>query len=526
MADTNYSLAFVEGSLTVVVPAAILSGPVDRVATNGDTVLFAVTVQGTEPLVAQWCFNGTNSLAGATNTTLVVSNVSPVQAGSYSVSLTNAYGGASRTANLVVITLPTITCATNRTVELGTPWDFETPTATGSNVTISVLSTTTNTTCGDAFSATRTWVATDGAGYQVACSQTVSVVDTTPPIISCGPNRTVAYGSDWGFDPITARDAGVVDAFVYDNSVHDLLYRFNPGPLEVGNELILAGSARYASLFSFEFWGFSTAGYVFEGDVRARVRFYQNDGPLSSGYHSPGTVMFDSGPFPIPATPAGRATLIFDEFQIEAVVPLRTPLPNSFTWTVQFSGLSTNDSAGVDLYAPPVIGNTYRDYWEQQTNRWALKTNSVPMEFASRLYTVSRGVTMTVLSTETNAGPGDSFTATRTWQAIDACSNSAACSQSVTVAGPPPCSRTNYILGIVQEPTNTFTLTFLGDDQRAVLCVGNDEPGSQPDELDGVWPTAPTSATNGVWYYTVTNAAVLTDDLNRFFRAGAVNPCP
>jgi hypothetical protein len=336
----------------------------------------------------------------------------------------------------------------------------------------------------------------------------------------------VTYGADWTFDPITARDAGVVDSFVYDNSVHDLLYRFNPGPLEVGNEILLADSARYASVFSFEFWGYSTAGYVFEGDVRARVRFYRNDGLLSSGYPSPGTVIFDSGSFPIPATPAGRATLIFDEFQVAAIVPLRVPLPDAFTWTVQFSGLSTNDSAGVDLYSPPVVGSTYNDYWERETNRWALKTNSVPLAFASRLYTVSRGVNMTVLSTVTNAGPGNSFTATRVWQAVDACSNSAACSQSVTVVGlPPPCSRTNYILGIAQEATNAFTLTFLGttNAQYYVLETTN----LLADMTDWtVLVDSTNTATNGIWYYTVTNAGVPTNGLNRFFRPAAVNPCP
>jgi len=327
---------------------------------------------------------------------------------------------------------------------------------------------------------------------------------------------------------VTARDAGVVDSFVYDNSVHDLLYRFNPGPLEVGNEIILAGSDRYASIFSFEFWGFSRAGYVFEGDVRARVRFYRNDGPLSSGYPSPGTVMFDSGAFPIPATPAGRATLIFDEFQLEASVPLRVPLPSSFVWTVQFSGLSTNDSAGVDLYGPPVIGSTYNDYWQQEATRWALKTNSVPMAFASRLYTVSRGVTMTVLSTVTNLGPGNSFTATRTWQAVDACSNSAVCSQSVTMVGlplPPPCSNTNYILGIAQEPTNAFTLTFLGttNAQYYVLATTNLSAGMANWT---VLTDSTNTATNGVWHYTVTNAEAVADGPNWFFRAGTVNPCP
>jgi len=34
------------------------------------------------------------------------------------------------------------------------------------------------------------------------------------------------------------------------------------------------------------------------------------------------------------------------------------------------------------------------------------------------------------------------------------------------------------------------------------------------------------TATNGVWYYTVTNAGVPAHGLNRFFRAHAVNPCP
>ena len=311
--------------------------------------------------------------------------------------------------------------------------------AVSQGVSVTVLLTVTNAGCGNGFSATRTWGASDACGNSATCSQTVTVVDN-PPVISCAPDKTVIYGTDWTFDAPTATAAGAVDTLVYDNSVHDLSYRFDPGPLEVGNEIILGGSARYASQFSFEFWGSSKAGYDFEGDVQARVRFYGNDGPLSSsGYASPGTVIYDSGSFPIPATPAGRATLIFDEFQIDAVVPLRTPLPNSFTWTVQFSGLSTNDSAGVDLYAPPVLGNTYDDYWENDTGQWNVKTNAVPMEFAARFSAVSQGVSVTVLSTVTNAGCGNGFSATRTWGASDACGNSATCSQTVQLVdqGPP-----------------------------------------------------------------------------------------
>jgi hypothetical protein len=110
--DTNYSLAFVAGTLTVVLPAGILSGPVDQAATNGDTVLFAVTDQGTEPLACQWFFNQTNFLAGATNTTLVLINVSPAQAGSYAVVVSNLYGTVwSEPAQLMVVEPPQAPCS-------------------------------------------------------------------------------------------------------------------------------------------------------------------------------------------------------------------------------------------------------------------------------------------------------------------------------------------------------------------------------------------------------------------------------
>jgi hypothetical protein len=184
----------------------------------------------------------------------------------------------------------------------------------------------------------------------------------------------------------------------------------------------------------------------------------------------------------------------------------------------------------VDLYSPPVIGNTYTDYWQRETNRWALKTNSVPMEFAARLYTVSRGVSMTVLSTVTNAGPGNSLTATRTWQAVDACGNASTCSQTVTVMGPPaPCSSTNYILSIVQNAENTFTLAFLGTTNAQYYLLETTNLEANITNWT-VLPDSTNAATNGVWYYTVTNAGVpLYDPINgvkRFFRAGSVNPCP
>src|SRR5204862_5290445 len=58
------------------------------------------------PLNFQWYFNGTN-LIGATNSTLVVSNVQGAQAGLYYVIISNAVGTiASTSATLVVDASP------------------------------------------------------------------------------------------------------------------------------------------------------------------------------------------------------------------------------------------------------------------------------------------------------------------------------------------------------------------------------------------------------------------------------------
>jgi hypothetical protein len=61
--------------------------------------------------------------------------------------------------------------------------------------------------CGDTFTATRTWAAIDECNNSAQCSQSVTVVDTTPPIINCGnTNRTVELGTAWTFDPPTVTD--------------------------------------------------------------------------------------------------------------------------------------------------------------------------------------------------------------------------------------------------------------------------------------------------------------------------------
>ena len=58
-----------------------------------------------------------------------------------------------------------------------------------------MVNTVTNADCGNGFSATRTWQASDACGNSATCSQTVQVVDQGPPVILSQPqDMTVVAG--------------------------------------------------------------------------------------------------------------------------------------------------------------------------------------------------------------------------------------------------------------------------------------------------------------------------------------------
>jgi hypothetical protein len=106
---------------------------------------------------------------------------------------------------------PIFNCPPDKTVECGTAWTFDTPTATnscsGTDATITVLDTATSSTdlsCQKTF--TRTWIATDLCGNTNICSQTVTEIDTTPPIFACPTNKTVNCGDAWTFDAPAVTD--------------------------------------------------------------------------------------------------------------------------------------------------------------------------------------------------------------------------------------------------------------------------------------------------------------------------------
>jgi len=72
----------------------ITAAPQSRLVVDGVNATLQVTATGTAPLNYQWQFNG-QDLPGATSAALTLTNVSAAQAGSYSVTVSNAVGVTS-----------------------------------------------------------------------------------------------------------------------------------------------------------------------------------------------------------------------------------------------------------------------------------------------------------------------------------------------------------------------------------------------------------------------------------------------
>jgi hypothetical protein len=80
----------------------IVTAPASQTNAVGTAATFNVSASGDLPLSYQWQFNS-NSIAGATNTTLTLTNVQLWQSGYYDVVVTNAFGAVSTQALLQVV---------------------------------------------------------------------------------------------------------------------------------------------------------------------------------------------------------------------------------------------------------------------------------------------------------------------------------------------------------------------------------------------------------------------------------------
>jgi hypothetical protein len=172
---------------------------------------------------------------------------------------------------------------------------------------------------------------------------------------------------------------------LFDNSTTDLLYRFNPGTQEVGDQILLS-HAGYLTNFAFEFYGTNTASpgnLAFAGSVEAQVKIYLMDGPLFNGENTPGSPLYVSDWSPI-GSPTIRNTFVYEAGSDFPIGGLLIPATN-ITWSVQFRGMGATDEVGVDIYSAPTVGQDFPDYWRLDSSKgWVLETNVVPVDFAAR----------------------------------------------------------------------------------------------------------------------------------------------
>lgn len=131
--DTSGGVLSVSATLFIAYPYIIWQ-PTNVTARVGSNVTFTVVAGGALPLFFQWRFNGAN-VAGATNATLMLTNVQSPQFGDYTVAVSNAFGSAtSSVATLNLLQTPVIT---------QTPSPVTT--VAGENVTFTVVVTNTAT---------------------------------------------------------------------------------------------------------------------------------------------------------------------------------------------------------------------------------------------------------------------------------------------------------------------------------------------------------------------------------------------
>ena len=394
--------------LTVNVPLQTVSGPANSTNCTGSSASFSVAATGTS-LSYQW-YKSASPLAARTNSSMTLNGLSATDAGTYSVVVNDLCGNTtSNSASLTVTDLPVIACGNDKTVEGGTTWTFDTPAA---NYPIVVVGTVTNPLDQCTFTATQTWQATDACGNPAQCSQTVTVVDTTAPVISC-PSNVVAVADAGQCSKsnvtfmVTANDnCGSVSVV----SVPASGSTFPVGTTVVTNTASDGHGNSSVCMFS-----------VTVSDNQAPVISCPSNvvAVADAGQCSKSNVTFvvmandNCGSVSVVSVPASGST-----FPVGTTIVTNTATDGHGNSSVCTFSVTVSDSQAPVISCPSNKSVQLGQTWTfDQPAAWD-NCDSLNVE---------------VTGTITNATCGNSFIATRTWRASDSSGNSAECSQSVSV---------------------------------------------------------------------------------------------
>jgi hypothetical protein len=261
--QTNYN----QGVLTLVaigiLPLDVAISPTNQIVGVGATIRFQATTSGPGPFGYQWMQNGV-AIAGATNTSLVLSNLTSAATGAYTVQVSNASGSVlSPTAELSVLGPPSVTTGPqSETVGVGTAVIFSVV-ATGApplfyqwSVDGQAVPGATNATL------TLTNVTRAQAGnYTVLITNIVgSATSAAPAVLSIAtgscPGTPPGMVAWWRGEGNTGDYAGTNDA------VFEGVAGYGPG--EVGQAFVFDGATSYLQVPNNPLWVLGTNDFTIE----------------------------------------------------------------------------------------------------------------------------------------------------------------------------------------------------------------------------------------------------------------------
>lgn len=152
----------------------------------------------------------------------------------------------------------------------------------------------------------------------------------------------------------TVAQAGIV----YNNSTNFIGEYFGTTN-EFGDQITLAGDPLERVLESFKFEYFLSRAA--SGDEAVQFRIYDNNGANGA----PGAVLYE---FDQPLSLGGATG-----YRTVEIPNINISVPDMFTWTVQFTGVSGTEQIGLLFYDPPSVGSSFDDYWENVGGVWSTK---------------------------------------------------------------------------------------------------------------------------------------------------------
>ncbi len=199
----------------VVVPFIIVNQPTNQAVYVGANPTLSVSVYGQSPSY-QWRFNGTN-ISGAMNSSLTLNNVQLANAGQYSVSISNAFGGiVSSNASVAVWPILVTQTPQDRVIFEGGTATFTHAALAGSPLSYQWQFNGNNLADAMANSLTLTNVRYEQAGlYTVVAATTNSVVTNTAglsvvPVAAWGANASGQTDIPADLTNVIALDGGAI----------------------------------------------------------------------------------------------------------------------------------------------------------------------------------------------------------------------------------------------------------------------------------------------------------------------------